>query len=78
MGRPKGSRNKMVVEEPSRVKRCGTCAVFENGECHAYAPRPRHIPHGASQHEDIVMWPEVGEDDWCGAWVSPGIETKNY
>lgn len=58
------------------MKTCKTCRYgsFDNelhGNCYRYAPRP--VVWGAMRDEDdplanLAVWPQIGEDDWCGEW----------
>jgi hypothetical protein len=48
---------------------CATCFFYRRdpagdlsaGACHRHAPRPT-----LSEDADLIVWPSVCDDDWCG------------
>lgn len=54
---------------------CRTCIHYvnddraqdETGECRRHAPFPR-VALASDEEEYVVIWPTVGNGDWCGEW----------
>lgn len=88
MGRPAGSKNKMVdtrqadalmaVFGYTRAESCGTCRHYDakTETCHAVAPSPRMAPGSSSQAGESVLWPIVGPGDWCGDYAKKVMEVE--
>jgi len=48
----------------------GTLSETRSGMCRRYAPRPE-MTMGVSERDASpgVVWPEVGDYDWCGEYA---------
>jgi hypothetical protein len=53
-----------MSEQDSQV--CGNCR-FYSSVCRRYAPRPGALCD-ANGDLQLVDWPMVEVDDWCGEW----------
>lgn len=55
------------------VRKCETCAFFvqtddEVGQCHRNSPRPAMHCQTDDMTSEIIVWPEVYLNDFCGEW----------